>query len=93
MAVLKVRKKPIVVEAVFFYSGNYDELDKFTQGNFRLVDPEDRSDDPEIVAEVWDKLHNTWVGVKDEQVIIKGIQGEFYPCDADVFSATYERVE
>lgn len=25
--------------------------------------------------------------------IIKGIQGEFYPCKPDIFEATYEKVE
>ena len=25
--------------------------------------------------------------------IIRGIQGEFYPCKADIFAATYEPVE
>jgi hypothetical protein len=24
--------------------------------------------------------------------IIRGVQGEFYPCKSDVFEATYERV-
>ena len=25
--------------------------------------------------------------------IIKGVQGEFYPCKPDIFKATYEEVE
>lgn len=25
--------------------------------------------------------------------IIKGVQGEFYPCKPDIFEATYEEVE
>ena len=25
--------------------------------------------------------------------IIKGVQGEFYPCDPDIFAATYDAVE
>jgi hypothetical protein len=25
--------------------------------------------------------------------IIRGVQGEFYPCDPDIFEATYEKVE
>ena len=25
--------------------------------------------------------------------IIKGVQGEFYPCKPDIFAATYEPVE
>ena len=31
--------------------------------------------------------------VSDGDYIIKGVQGEFYPCKADIFEATYEIVE
>ena len=40
-------------------------------------------DEPDIRAEVWDKLHSIWVGVKDGQWIMKGSEGEFYPCVDD----------
>jgi hypothetical protein len=93
---MKYRKKPVVIEAVQFDGNNIEELQEFCMVNapsfFQAVDEEDRDDDPEITAQVWDKLHSTWVGVKDGQWIIKGIQGEFYPCDPDVFEATYEKV-
>jgi len=32
-----------------------------------------------------------WVSPGDW--IIKGVQGEFYPCKPDIFEATYEKVE
>lgn len=44
-------------------------------------------------AVVYDDLHGTWVNLKTGQWVIRGVQGEFYPCDADVFAATYEAVE
>lgn len=96
----KFRKKPVVIEAKQFDGNVLDvqewcrvqELDP-TRVFFLPVDEADRTDDPDIVAEVWDKLHSTWVGVKLGQWIIHGIQGEFYPCDADVFEATYEEVD
>ena len=40
-------------------------------------------DDPDIRGEVFDKLHSTWVGVKVGQWIMKGTEGEFYPCADD----------
>lgn len=46
----------------------------------------------DVVAAVYDKLHNTWVGVKDGQWIILGMKGEFYPCDHDVFEAKYDPI-
>lgn len=90
---MRYRKKPVEIEAVQWTGDNFRELDRFTVGMFRTVEPEDRGDDPGITAEVFDKLHSTWVGVKDGQWVICGVQGEFYPCDPDVLSQTYERAD
>lgn len=43
-------------------------------------------------AVVWDDLHGTWVNVSTGDWIIKGVQGEFYPCRPDVFRDTYDAV-
>lgn len=88
----KYRKKPVVIEAVQFDINNPEPAVEFAQGLFRPLSIEDRVDDPEIVAEVWDRLHATWVGVFNHQWIIKGVQGEFYPCEDSVFRDTYEPV-
>lgn len=89
----KFRKKPVVIEAEQ-YRGNHDvdRLALWTNGRFQYVDEEDRVDDPDIEAEVFDILHSTWVGVEAGQWIIRGVEGEFYPCDDDVFTATYDSV-
>ena len=89
--VRRYRKKPVVIEAMQFNGTNYEDVWSFAgSGHFRMVDPEDRTDDPSIVAEVFDTLHSTWVGVHVDDWIIKGVQGEFYPCNPDVFDVTYE---
>ena len=31
--------------------------------------------------------------VSDGDYVIKGVQGEFYPCKPDIFEATYEEVK
>jgi len=93
MSVIKVRKKPVEVEAVLFDGENYTELSEFTGDKFFHVIEEDRGDDPDIIAEVYDKLHSTWVGVKKGQYIIKGLKGEFYPHDGELFWEAYETVE
>lgn len=36
---------------------------------------------------------NLAMAVTDGDYIIKGVQGEFYPCKPDIFEATYEIVE
>lgn len=89
----RFRKKPVVIEAVLFDGANHAEVSAFTEGNFCAVDPEDRGDDPEVTANVFDILHSTWVGVKDGQWVIRGVRGEFYPCDPDVLAETYEPCE
>lgn len=43
-------------------------------------------------AVIYDDLHSTWVNVENDDWIIKGVQGEFYPCKPDIFAATYEAV-
>lgn len=87
----KYRKKPVVVEAILYTGSNHVEVQAFTGAfHFGPVASEDRDADPDITAEVYDELHSTWVGVKDGQWVIRGVKGEFYPCDAEVFDATYD---
>lgn len=91
---MKFRTKPFEIEAVRYDGANLYEVQSVTgRDKFNLVDAEDKDDDPEITAQVFDYLHSTWVGVKDGQWIIKGNKGEFYPCDPEVFEAKYERIE
>ena len=90
---MKFRKKPIVVEAIQFTGDNHEDIAAFTRGGFEAVDPLERERDTEIVAEVYAVLNETWVGVKVGQWIIKGVKGEFYPHDADLFPQAYESVE
>ena len=65
----KFRKRPIVIEAIQWAGGNETEIQEWAGGAcvFHSVDVEDRAEDPDITAEVWDKLHSTWVGVKTGQ--------------------------
>ncbi len=92
MSAARYRKRPVIVEAIRYTGENVEEIQAFTgTGMFHLVHEEDRAraDDPEITAEVMDDLHSTWIGVKDGQWIIRGVRGEFHPCDPSVFLETY----
>ena len=80
------RKKPVVIEAIQFTDEQKDRAFNFITCN-RYPD-RDKDGNPtiriqtlegEIIASLGD-----W--------IIKGIQGEFYPCKPDIFEATYEAV-
>jgi predicted component of type VI protein secretion system len=100
MMIKQYKKKPIVISAVQFTGDNFDEIKQFTNKQFRPVPVEALRETDQhfpyeagVVAEIFDKLHDTWVGVKTSQWIIKGVAGEFYPCDATVFDATYDEVK
>ena len=85
MTIRHFRKKPITIAAVQWTGDNADELVEFTGGRFRALSPGGA-----ITAEVFDDLHATWVGVMTDQWVIRGVKGEFYPCDPDVLAETYD---
>ena len=80
---MKYRKKPVVVEAVRWNGNNHKEVIDFAENK------------------IWfDGLGNIWIATlegdmvaKTGDYIIKGVQGEFYPCKPDIFAETYEEVE
>ena len=85
----KYRKKPVVIEAVQ-YDGNFRCLDIFSiydVGNFKLGKEEDGS--PYLLIPT---LEGDMKCSKGDYVI-KGIQGEYYPCKPNIFEQTYELVE
>jgi len=82
---MRYRKKPVVIEAVQFFdtTENLCELDEFIGG--LVVDYSDKKH-PAV------KIH-TLEGVMRAEVgdwIIRGVNGEFYPCKPDIFGKTYE---
>jgi len=90
-------KRPVKIEAIQFNGkADFAEVREFTEGKFILITEADRRGNsgwgPSITAAVHDRLHDTWVGVKDGQFIIKGIQGEFYPHDEALFPEVYDEV-
>lgn len=81
------RKKPIVIKAIQFTDKtSTSDLESFmgSQGeNF-------------IYTNIGRLVIETLGGSMTAQIgdyIIKGVQGEFYPCKPDIFEATYEEVE
>lgn len=83
----KFRKRPVEIEAVQWVEDEpMRTLIDFTNGLVQLNDV-----DREFA--VYDRLHDTWVKFGYGDWIIKGVQGEFYPCREDIFQATYEPAE
>lgn len=86
MPVAQYRKKPVVIEALAYDGHNYDEvvgwIDSVQARHTLASSPGDgvlmiSTLEGEMTASSGD-----W--------IIKGVQGEFYPCKPDIFDATYE---
>lgn len=87
------RKKPVVIEAQQWNGGAYDWLSDFCGRNWSRADAQDMDyDDPEQVV-VWNTAEKQWLQVPVGHWIIRGVQGELYPCKPDIFAATYEAVD
>lgn len=86
---MKYRKKPVIIEAIQFEdnSDRIIEIHEFMGGNTIRVNYEDK-DNPYLKIETLEGIMKASVG----DYIIKGVNGEFYPCKPDIFEKTYERV-
>tara|TARA_B110000902_G_scaffold137592_1_gene159179 strand:+ start:120 stop:407 length:288 start_codon:yes stop_codon:yes gene_type:complete len=93
---IRYRKKPVVVEAVqFIYEPQTLEQLKYFCGSALGVVTKANID-----AEAWAVIKTLEDGANGQvthvategDYIIKGVQGEFYPCKPDIFAATYEAV-
>jgi len=82
----RFRKRPVVIEAILWSGDNYDEVMAFTKGNAGNFT--DLRDDTIIIK----TLEGDSPPVKKGTWIIKGVEGEFYPCDARILDKTYDRV-
>lgn len=90
---MRYRKKPVVIEARQ-WSGSAVEATPIIDwileggGTARYVDYDQhgQSDDPSIHV---DTLEGT-MHASPGDWIIRGVEGEFYPCKPDIFAATYE---
>ncbi len=96
---MKYRKKPVVIEAVEWV-GNYErEMFDFLTNNTKMncymeAEGENFYIDHSrvehgLIIRTLEGEHIATVG----DFIIKGVNGEFYPCKPDIFHKTYELVE
>lgn len=86
---MKYRKKPVIIEAMQFEdnSDRIIEIHEFMGGDTIRVNYEDKNN-PYLKIETLEGIMKASVG----DYIIKGVNGEFYPCKPDIFEKTYERV-
>lgn len=84
----KYRKKPIVIEAMQ-YTGDYDSFCIIQDFVGSAFIPYAMNEDSRTVG-IKTLEGNMTANVND--YIIKGVNGEFYPCKPDIFEKTYEKV-
>ncbi|AGO49530.1 hypothetical protein Phi4:1_gp117 [Cellulophaga phage phi4:1] len=85
----KFRKKPVVIDAIKFTRNTFDEVKAFTEGQAHTLSIE-RSINGKCTC-VIPTLEGPMTASENDW-IIKGVSGEFYPCKPDIFEKTYEEV-
>ncbi len=85
----KYRKLPVVIEAIQFFD-QPEELINIQEfmGDIDLTISYKDPDDPKLKIETLEGVMDASLG----DFIIKGINGEYYPCKSDIFEKTYEPV-
>lgn len=76
------RKKPVIVEAVQWNGRNEMEIARFIGGNLEM-------DDDGLLIHTLEGTMKASVG----DYVIKGVNGEFYPCKPGIFEKTYVPVD
>ncbi len=80
------RKKPVVIQALQWDGDNIAEITKFCSKCYSNPSTNDETQ----VLTVATLEGNMRATISD--FIIKGVDGEFYPCKKSIFEKTYENV-
>lgn len=83
------RKLPVEVEAIQFTRRNIDEVMKLTKNKIEIT-TEKRING--IMTGKIETLEGIMT-VNENDYIIKGVNGEIYPCKIEIFEKTYERID
>ena len=82
---MKYKKKPVVIDAIQWTGDNYAEIFEFTEGEAYLSS----SHSSTLIVETLEGKMAAEKGC----YIIRGVNGEYYPCQEDIFNKTYEPVK
>ena len=81
------RKKPVVIEAIQFNGKNAEEIEQWSNNNVKSG-PASENTSTRDYLEI-ETLEGTMTAQPNDY-IIKGVNGEFYPCKPDIFEKTYD---
>lgn len=82
---MKYRRKPVVIDAIQWTGDNYSEVFEFTEGN--AYPTKSHSDTLAVSAMGCEMM------AEKGCYIIRGINGDYYPCQEVTFKKIYEKVE
>ena len=94
---MKYRKKPVIIEAIQFNVDNFDTVCDFMgETPVPIINPDFGLDENGNTNEPYLGVYiQTFEGkmlASYGDYIIKGVNGEFYPCKPDIFEKTYDIV-
>lgn len=93
---MKYRKRPVIIEAVQWNGLNFKEIEDFTGADIAILEEVRKPNMDMKIPGDYRLCIRTLEGVMDARkgdYIIRGVNGEFYPCKPDIFEKTYEKVE
>ena len=90
----KYRKKPVIIEAVIWTGNNIEEIKNFVDESllYNIYDGAWEVGEAPVIVDMQIRTLEGNMSVSVGDYIIKGIEGEFYPCKPDIFKETYETV-
>lgn len=86
---MKFRKKPVEIEAEQFTRNSFDDIKLFTNGTAHSLTIERRMNGK--CTCIIPTLEGEHVATENDW-IIKGVKGEFYPCKPEIFEMTYDKI-
>lgn len=85
---MRYRKKPVEIDALLWTGYNIDELLEFyPEAVYSTTPTEENYYGPIVITTLEGNML-----CHPNNYIIKGVKGEYYPCKADIFLETYEKV-
>ena len=87
---MKYRKKQGEIEAIQFKRNEFEDINEFTEGNAFNFRTERHMNGKSYCAI---KTSVGTITAAEDDYIIKGVDGDFYTCEPDIFEKTYELVK
>jgi hypothetical protein len=91
------RKLPVEVQGLQWTGTNVHAMRDFVgrrsdNGEWNFLTPVEITGVMESSAIVWDDIQKGWIPVNIKDIILCGVNGEFYPISPEILAKTYEEV-